>query len=649
MSKSWELTQTELIRTVFNRYAKGGTLDGEDAAAILITSRLSPAVLARIFDLSDKDNDGKLTELEFVVAFHLCICVAKRGLELPSQMPEILERWIDEQKGRRKAKFTKGAHVIHHRQSDGFQREGVVVGVHADDIVRGFYYTVRLVEDDSQELQANEERLTDKTYKHDSTSLKRGFEEVQREVSFGSLNLPNLDHETSFGEFTSSELTESSSQTTQENLSAQNPLPEQTILPIASSGAVPNSQTSDSLYNRFEPMDTKQVIENESDFASILSPVSRKVQPFPSVSTTGSGDEVLSPPISMPSGLSTDMTPLEQSVESSTQPSQRIALVENEEIPDEFLSARPEPVAILEHPSNGSNPESSSLAENVPYGALNAETGQGIRGSDDAIKTDSLDADGEFVTSPPISVSTQFGVNSEQSVFVFPSVSKNVGVTFDEVKDNESPKEPGGLALKDNSSPNNPTPSDEQVVTMVIDPPNYEAADMNLEHPVRESANVLEVNLPTSLDDGLSEIHSTRDNGNLETQPSTIESIEQSTKVDFSLDDLRSENIFQHPSSPALENSGGRLAFNFLELHEVVSTPETVSTASRPMVSRAPVNLKDDDDFGFSTAISAPSLNNRTSKESLNDSAEIVIEFEPSEIQKNTKTLGGDDFGDFTS
>ena len=156
----WVLTQTNLIKTIFQKYAKNGEIDGETAANLLTSSRLPFAQLAHIWDLSDKDNDGRLNENEFVLAFQLCICVSKRGLKLPSQLPDTLERWFEEQKLKKPPMFAKAEKVIHTRASDALQRAGVVVGVHSDDVVRGFYYTVRLSNDDHQELQANEERLS---------------------------------------------------------------------------------------------------------------------------------------------------------------------------------------------------------------------------------------------------------------------------------------------------------------------------------------------------------------------------------------------------------------------------------------------------------------------------------------------------------
>lgn len=51
--------------------AKLGCMDGETACSILIRSGLSEDILARIWNLSDIDRDGKLSQDEFFVALHL--------------------------------------------------------------------------------------------------------------------------------------------------------------------------------------------------------------------------------------------------------------------------------------------------------------------------------------------------------------------------------------------------------------------------------------------------------------------------------------------------------------------------------------------------------------------------------------------------
>ena len=51
-------------------------------------SGLSIDVLKQIWLLADKDTDGSLTSKEFCVAWHLIVCVSKKGLPLPKYLPD---------------------------------------------------------------------------------------------------------------------------------------------------------------------------------------------------------------------------------------------------------------------------------------------------------------------------------------------------------------------------------------------------------------------------------------------------------------------------------------------------------------------------------------------------------------------------------
>ena len=53
-------------------------------------SGLSIDVLKQIWLLADKDTDGSLTSKEFCVAWHLIVCVSKKGLPLPKYLPDSL-------------------------------------------------------------------------------------------------------------------------------------------------------------------------------------------------------------------------------------------------------------------------------------------------------------------------------------------------------------------------------------------------------------------------------------------------------------------------------------------------------------------------------------------------------------------------------
>lgn len=65
-------------------------LPGSLAAPFLAKSRVDQEKLRKIWNLSDVDEDGSLTLNEFCIAMHLCICVSKRGLKLPSTLPSEL-------------------------------------------------------------------------------------------------------------------------------------------------------------------------------------------------------------------------------------------------------------------------------------------------------------------------------------------------------------------------------------------------------------------------------------------------------------------------------------------------------------------------------------------------------------------------------
>ncbi|XP_063067852.1 intersectin-1 isoform X2 [Engraulis encrasicolus] len=75
-------------RQLFNSHDKmmSGHLTGPQARTILMQSSLPQAQLATIWNLSDIDQDGKLTAEEFILAMHL-IDMAMSGLPLPPLLP----------------------------------------------------------------------------------------------------------------------------------------------------------------------------------------------------------------------------------------------------------------------------------------------------------------------------------------------------------------------------------------------------------------------------------------------------------------------------------------------------------------------------------------------------------------------------------
>uniref|UniRef100_A0AAY4CLR3 Intersectin-1 n=1 Tax=Denticeps clupeoides TaxID=299321 RepID=A0AAY4CLR3_9TELE len=86
----WVVPQSSRLkyRQLFNSHDKmmSGHLTGPQARTILMQSSLPQAQLATIWNLSDIDQDGKLTAEEFILAMHL-IDMAMSGLPLPPLLP----------------------------------------------------------------------------------------------------------------------------------------------------------------------------------------------------------------------------------------------------------------------------------------------------------------------------------------------------------------------------------------------------------------------------------------------------------------------------------------------------------------------------------------------------------------------------------
>ncbi|CAM9698027.1 unnamed protein product [Scytosiphon promiscuus] len=82
---------------------KDTNLGGKEAAAVLAKSGMGRNELGLLWALSDTDRDGALSRLEFSIAMHLASCSVKKGLPLPSVLPEslaaLLPRGGDAEKG----------------------------------------------------------------------------------------------------------------------------------------------------------------------------------------------------------------------------------------------------------------------------------------------------------------------------------------------------------------------------------------------------------------------------------------------------------------------------------------------------------------------------------------------------------------------
>ena len=71
-----------------------GFLSGAESVGVLTKSGLSQDVLGVIWNLADDDKDGSLTSKEFCVAFHLIICISKKGMPVPQTLPQALRAFL---------------------------------------------------------------------------------------------------------------------------------------------------------------------------------------------------------------------------------------------------------------------------------------------------------------------------------------------------------------------------------------------------------------------------------------------------------------------------------------------------------------------------------------------------------------------------
>merc|ERR1719361_2472394 len=66
-----------------------GWVSGNAIGKFFRKSGLHEALLAKVWDLSDVDNDGRLSSEEFCIAMHLINCV-RQGAPLPERLPDSL-------------------------------------------------------------------------------------------------------------------------------------------------------------------------------------------------------------------------------------------------------------------------------------------------------------------------------------------------------------------------------------------------------------------------------------------------------------------------------------------------------------------------------------------------------------------------------
>lgn len=75
-------------------HSHGRFIVGAEAVELFRKSGLGLDALKQIWLLADKDTDGKLTPKEFCIAWHLIICISKKGLELPKYLPVSMANFL---------------------------------------------------------------------------------------------------------------------------------------------------------------------------------------------------------------------------------------------------------------------------------------------------------------------------------------------------------------------------------------------------------------------------------------------------------------------------------------------------------------------------------------------------------------------------
>ena len=91
----YAMTKKQLAKYValFAQYDadSDGYLTGTEAKAVLLRSGLPEHQLSAVWMLADVGRDGRLDEHEFAIAFHIILCVTKRGMPIPPTLPDALQ------------------------------------------------------------------------------------------------------------------------------------------------------------------------------------------------------------------------------------------------------------------------------------------------------------------------------------------------------------------------------------------------------------------------------------------------------------------------------------------------------------------------------------------------------------------------------
>ncbi|KAL7481919.1 hypothetical protein ACHAW6_007599 [Cyclotella cf. meneghiniana] len=97
----YTMTPAEQSRyaALFPSYAQDGYVYGPQAVELFSKSGMDRAYLKTIWSMCDVPVDNKLDVMEFCVAMHLIVCVTKKGLGMPEELPGSLRGFVGEGRG----------------------------------------------------------------------------------------------------------------------------------------------------------------------------------------------------------------------------------------------------------------------------------------------------------------------------------------------------------------------------------------------------------------------------------------------------------------------------------------------------------------------------------------------------------------------
>lgn len=77
---------------IFPEYSREGFVYGKEAVDLFSKSGMSRGDLAAVWNMADSPVDNRLDKLEFAIAMHLIVCVTKKKLTMPPQLPASLRQ-----------------------------------------------------------------------------------------------------------------------------------------------------------------------------------------------------------------------------------------------------------------------------------------------------------------------------------------------------------------------------------------------------------------------------------------------------------------------------------------------------------------------------------------------------------------------------